>query len=115
VTKLLDAREGTILSHYAWRWGVELTIKERKSGLHLGRMQVTNDAERVTRSVGLPVCAYLVLLHLYSGKDGVKDASSQDGSLFRLKQRFTEDVMQDQVQRVEQQWRRKWKQIKEAA
>jgi hypothetical protein len=115
VTNLLEASEGTILSHYAWRWGVELTIKELKSGLHLGRMQVTHDAERVTRSVVLPVCAYLVLLHLYSGKDGVKDAPSQDGSLFRLKQRFTEDVMQDQVQRVEQKWRRKWKHIKEAA
>ena len=115
MTNLLDASEGTILSHYAWRWGVELTIKELKSGLHLGRMQVTNDAERVTRSVVLPVCAYLVFLHLYSGKDGVKDAPSQEGSLFRLKQRFTEDVMQEQVQRVEQKWRRKWKQIKEAA
>ena len=52
---------------------------------------------------------------LYSGKGGVKGASSQEGSLFRLKQRFTEDMMQDQVQRVEQKWRRKWKQIKEAA
>ena len=51
---------------------IDLTIKELKSGLHLGRMQVTNDAERVTRSVVLPVCAYLVLLHLYSGKDGVQ-------------------------------------------
>jgi hypothetical protein len=115
VTNLLDASAGTILSHYAWRWGVELTIKELKSGLHVGRMQVTNDVDRVSRSVVLPVCAYLVLLHLYSGKDGVKDASNQEGSLFRLKQRFTEDVMQDQVQRVEQKWRRKWKKIKEAA
>jgi hypothetical protein len=96
-------------------YNIELTIKELKSGLHLGRMQVTNDAERVTRSVVLTVCAYLVLLHLYRGKDGVQDAPSQDGSLFRLKQRFTEDVMQEQVQRVEQKWRRKWKQIKEAA
>jgi hypothetical protein len=52
---------------------------------------------------------------LYSGKDGVRDASSQEGSLFRLKQRFTEDVMQEQVQRVEQKGRRKWKHIKEAA
>jgi hypothetical protein len=52
-----------------------------RSGLHLGRMQVANDAERVTRSVVLPVCAYLVLLHLYSGQDGVKDAPSQDPSL----------------------------------
>jgi hypothetical protein len=78
-------------------------------------MQVTNAAERVTRSVVLPVCAYLVLLHLYSSKDRVQDAPSQDGSLCRLKQRFTEDVMPAQVQRVEQKWRRKWKQIKEAA
>jgi hypothetical protein len=115
VTNLLDASEGTILSHYAWRWGVELTIKALKSGLHLGRMQVTNDVDRVTRSVVLPACAYLVLLHLYSGKDGSKDAPSQDGSLFRLKQRFTEDVMHDQGQRVEQQWRRKWNKLKEAA
>jgi hypothetical protein len=71
--------------------------------------------DRVTRSVVLPVCASLVLLHVYSGKDGVKDTPSQDGSLFRLKQRFPEDVMQDQVQRVEQKWRRKWKKNKEAA
>ena len=94
---------------------MELTIKERNSGLHLGRMQVTNDAERGTRSVVLPVCAYLVVRHLYSGKDGGPAAPSQDGSLFRLKQRFTEDVRQEQVQRVEQKWRRKWKHIKEAA
>lgn len=94
---------------------MELTIKELKSGLHLGRMQVTNDGDRVTRSVVVPVCAYLVFLHLYSGKDGVKDAPSREGSLFRLKQRFTEDVMQDQVQRVEQKWRHKWNKIKEAA
>jgi hypothetical protein len=115
VTNLLDASEGAILSHYAWRWGVELTIKELKSGLHLGRMQVTSDVDRVTRSVVLPGCAYLLLLHLYRGQDGVKGASSQEGSLFRLKQRFTEDVMQDQVKRVEQKWQRKLKKIKEAA
>ena len=115
VTNLLAAPVGDILSIYARRWGVELTIKELKSGLHLGRMQVTSDAERVTRSVVLPVCAYLLLVHLYSGKEGVKDASSQNGSLFRLKQRFTEDMMRDHVKRVEQKWRRKWHKTKEAA
>jgi hypothetical protein len=78
-------------------------------------MQVTSDAERVTRSVVLPVCAYLLLVHLYSGKEGVKDASSQDGSLFRLKQRFTEAMMRDHVKRVEQKWRRKWHKTKEVA
>jgi hypothetical protein len=78
-------------------------------------MQATNDAERVTRSVVLPVCAYLLLSHLYNGKEGVKAAPRQEGSLFRLKQRFTEDMMQDQVQRLEQKWRRKWNKIKQAA
>ena len=115
VTNLLAAPVGDILSIYARRWGVELTIKELKSGLHLGRMQVTSDAERVTRSVVLPVCAYLLLVHLYSGKEGVKDASSQNGNLFRLKQRFTEDMMRDHVKRVEQKWRRKWHKTKEVA
>ena len=77
-------------------------------------MQVTHDAEWGTRSVVWPVWAYLVLLHLYSGKDGVQAAPSQDGSLLRLKQRVTEDVMQERVQRVAQKWQRKWQHSKEA-
>jgi hypothetical protein len=64
VTNLTEVRAGAILSEYAWRWGVELVIKEWKSGLHLGQMQVTNDANRVARSVALPVCAYLLLVYL---------------------------------------------------
>ena len=60
VTNLLDASEGAILSHYAWRWGVELTIKALQRGLHWGRMQVTSDVDRVTRSVVLPGCASLL-------------------------------------------------------
>jgi hypothetical protein len=66
--------------------------------------------EEVTLT-GLPVCAYLLLIHLY----GREQAGSQGWSLFQLKQRFTEALMQDQVDRVEQKWRRKWSQIKEAA
>jgi hypothetical protein len=34
---------------------MEITIKELKSGLHLGQMQVTKEAERVGRSVALPI------------------------------------------------------------
>ena len=80
-------------------------------GPHLGRMQVSQDAERVERSMGLPVCAYLLLIHLY----GRGQAPSQGWSLFQLKQRFTETLMQDQVNRVEQKWQRKRNEIKEAA
>jgi hypothetical protein len=99
------------VSAYTWRWGVEITIRELKSGLHLGQMQVTRDADRVARSIALPVCAYLLLVRLY-GRD---DASSKPWSLFQLKQRFTADVMQDQVRRTEQKWQRKFKQFKEVA
>jgi hypothetical protein len=111
VTNLLDASASAILRHYAVRWGVELTIKELKGGLHLGRMQVTEDADRVERSIVLPVCAYLLLVHLYRQEE----APPKAWSLFQLKQRFTEVFMQDQMRRVEQKWGRKWGKIKEAA
>jgi hypothetical protein len=93
------------------RWQVELVIKEMKSGLHVGRMPVRQDAKRVERSVGLPVCAYLSLVHL-AGRD---QAPNQGWSLCQLKQRFTETLMQDQVNRVERKWKRKYNKIKEAA
>ena len=111
VTNLLGVSAGEILNHYAMRWAVELTIKELKSGLHLGRMQVSQDAERLERSVVLPVCADLLLLHLY----GRAQASSPGWSLFQLKQQFTETLVEDQVNQVEKKWQRKWRQFKEAA
>jgi hypothetical protein len=100
-----------ILSHYAVRWGVELAIKKLKGGLHLGRMQVSQDADRVERSIVLPMCAYLSLVHVYGNEEGAR----KDWSLFQLKQQFTEALMQDQMNRVEQRWLRKWRIIKQAA
>ncbi len=111
VTNLLGVSAGEILTQYAIRWSVELTIKELKGGLHLGRMQVSQDAERVERSVVLPVCAYLLLVHLY-GRD---QDTSKGWSLFQLKQRFTETLIQGQAHRVEQKWLRRFNKIKEAA
>ena len=57
VPNLSDASAGAICSIYARRWGIELTIQELKSGLHLGQRQVTQDKARVTRSVALSVLA----------------------------------------------------------
>jgi len=111
VTNLTGATAGTILSIYARRWGVELTIKELKSGLHLGRMQVTNDKERVARSVALSILAYLLLVRLY----GADEAVMKDWSLFKLKERFIGEVAQDAVQRTERKWQRKLKQFKDVA
>ena len=111
VTNLLGVRASAVISQYSIRWSVELVIKELKGGLHLGRMQVSQDAERVERSVVLPVCAYLLLVHL-QGRD---QTASQGWSLLQLKQRFTEGLMQDQVNRVEQKWQQKYNEIKAAA
>lgn len=111
VTNLEDVKASTVLSLYAWRWGVEVTIKELKSGLHLGQMQVTRDADRVARSVALSVCAYLLLVRLY-GRD---EASGQPWSLFRLKQRFHADLMREEIDRTERKWKRKIKQYEAAA
>jgi hypothetical protein len=111
VTNRLDVSASTVISQYAVRWQVEVAIKEMKGGLHLGRMQVSQDAKRVERSVVLPVCAYLILIHLC----GCDQGTNQGWSLFQLKQRFTEMLMQDQVNRVERKWKRKYNEIKEAA
>jgi Transposase DDE domain len=111
VTNLKDVKASTVLSLYAWRWGVEVTIKELKGGLHLGRMQVTRDAGRVARSVALSVCAYLLLVRLY-GRD---EESGQPWSLFRLKQRFQVDLMRQEMDRTERKWKRKLKQYEDAA
>ena len=79
------------------RWPIEVTIKELKSGLHLGQMQVTRDADRVARSVALSVCAYLLLVHLYRRDE----EASQPWSLCRLKQRFQADLTREERRLIE--------------
>ena len=111
VTNLTEASAGAILSIYAWRWGMEVTIKELKSGLHLGQMQVTKDKERVTRSVALSVLASLLLVRLY----GRAELSTQAWSLFKLKERFMGEVAQDAMWRTERKWQSKLKQFKNVA
>ena len=64
VTNLTEANAGAMLSISAWRWGVEVTIKARKSDLPLGQRQVTAESERVERSVILAMLAYLLLVRL---------------------------------------------------
>lgn len=111
VTNLVGASAAEILSSYARRWGIELTIKELKGGLHFGQMQVTKDKARVARSVALSVLAYLLLLRLY----GQEESGKQGLSVFRLKQRFMAEVYQEQGHRSEQRWRKKLDQYRLAS
>jgi hypothetical protein len=112
VTNLTEATTtGTLLSHYHRRWGVEVAVKELKSGLHLGQIQVTKESERVVRGLLLPVLAYLLLLRLY----GREFSTEQGASLWQLKRRFTEEVYQEHYDRSEHRWRKKLDQYRAAA
>ncbi len=74
-------------------------------------MQLTKEPQRVERSVMLPVMAYLLLLRLYA-----KDYSLKDGfSIFKLKQRFIDDLLQEHLFRSDQRWLRKLDKYKAAA
>ena len=56
-------------------------------------MPVTNDKDRVTRSVSLSVLASLLLVCLY----GREEASTKTWSLFKLKERFIGEVAHEAV------------------
>jgi hypothetical protein len=111
VTNLEAASATTMLSIYARRWGVEVTFKELKSALHLGRMQVTRTPERVIHALLLPVLAYLLLLRLY----GRELEPEQGATIYALKQRFSEEVLHEHLERTERKWRRKLEQARAAA
>jgi hypothetical protein len=70
----------------------------------LGQIQVTKDAERVTRAVTLPVLAYLPLVRLYGHDEALP---------FKLQERFAEKVAQAAVTRPERRWQRKLKRLKQ--
>jgi hypothetical protein len=78
-------------------------MKALKSGLPLGQMHVTKEAERVTRSVALSGVAYLLLVRL-SGCDA---ALSPEWSLFKLTEHLAEEVAPDAVTRPALKWQRK--------
>jgi hypothetical protein len=111
VTNLKEAKTGDILSYQARRWGIELTFKELKSGLHWGQMQVTKRPERVRHALLLPVLAYLLLLRVYG-----RELSPTEGFTFwQLKRRFLEDLYQEQQNRSDRRWQQKLDQYRAAA
>jgi hypothetical protein len=111
VTNLDSLGAGQICSVYARRWGVETTIKELKSGLHFGRMQVTKEPERVKRSLALSVLAYITVVWIY----GRTPTTVRNFSLFHLKERFTQDVFREHNERTNSRWRRRLEKAKRAA
>jgi hypothetical protein len=111
VTNVTEATAGPLLRMEARRWGVALSLKELQSGLPLGDLPVTKDPARGARSVTLSVLASLRLVRLYGYDEGL----SQAWSLFKLKERFAEEIAHEAVIRPELQWQRKLKRFKHGA
>src|SRR3954447_6933610 len=59
----------------------------------------------------LPVLAYLLLLRLY----GREWEPEQGATVYALKQRFSEEVLHEHLERTERKWQRKLEQARAAA
>ena len=92
VTNLVELTARQVLSVYQRRWSVEVLFKELKSGLGLGEHQVTKDIDRIDKSIGIAMIAYLVLIRARK-----RDISpGRPWSIFQLKSNFTNDLAFDQ-------------------
>jgi len=92
VTNLPKATGRQVISIYQRRWSVEVIFKELKSGLGLGEHQVTGDRNRVEKSVGIAVMAYLFLL--ITRKNDIRPG--KPWSIFQLQNNLRMEVMTHQ-------------------
>jgi hypothetical protein len=94
VTNLVELTARQVVSVYQKRWPVEILFKELKSGLGLGEHQVTKEIDRVEKSIGVAIIAYLVLIR--ARRKDIR--SGQPWSIFQLKNNFTNDLICNQFQ-----------------
>jgi hypothetical protein len=94
VTNLVELTARQVLSVYQRRWPIEILFKELKSGLGLGEHQVTKKVDRIEKSIGIAIIAYLLLLR--ARKADIH--SGRPWSIFQLKNNFTNDVICNQFQ-----------------
>jgi len=66
LTNLTELRPRQVICIDQRRWSVELLIWERKSGLGLGQHQVSRNEDRIEKSFGMAIPAYLFLLRASS-------------------------------------------------
>ena len=84
VTNLPNVTVTQILSIYQRRFMIEVLFRELKSGMGLGKMQVTKDENRIEKSIGFSILAYLLILKMQ-----YKDISdNQCWSIFSLRENF---------------------------
>lgn len=92
VTNLPNVTVNQILSIYQRRFMIEVLFRELKSGMGLGKQQVTKNESRIEKSIGLSILAYLLILKIQH-----KDISeNQSWSIFSLREKFRQRVMKNQ-------------------
>lgn len=100
-----------IVMIYERRWHVELLIGELKGVTGLGQHQVTKSVDRVERSLGISVMAYLMLVTLRA-----KDIpETGPWSAFQLKENFAWQIGQEQLERSARTLARNWLRQRKAA
>ena len=93
VTNLPNPSEKTVLEIYQKRFLIEVLFRELKSGMGLGKQQVTKNEKRIENSIGCSILAYLLILKL-QGKDIPENKS---WSIFSLRENFRHRVYQSQA------------------
>ncbi len=92
VTNLPKVTVKTILNIYQRRFMIEVLFRELKSGMGLGKQQVTKNEERITKSIGCSILAYLFLLKMQCHDI----LPNQPWSIFGLRENFRYRVMHNQ-------------------
>src|SRR3990167_8281930 len=105
VTNLPNATAKQILNVYQRIFMIEVLFRELKSGMGLGKQQVTKNEERIEKSIGCSILAYLLILKMQH-QDILPD---QPWSIFSLREKFRYKVIKNQFNHeyklMEDKWR----------
>jgi hypothetical protein len=93
VTNLPNPSIKTVLNIYQKRFLIEVLFRELKSGMGLGKQQVTKNEKRIENSIGCSILAYLLLLKLQH-KDIIQD---EPWSIFKLRENLRFRVFRSQA------------------
>ena len=93
VTNLPHPSIKTVLNIYQKRFLIEVLFRELKSGMGLGKQQLTKDEKRIENSIGCSILAYLLILKLQH-QDILENKS---WSIFSLRENFRHRVYQFQA------------------
>ena len=75
------------------RFMIEVLFRELKSGMGLGKHQVTNNEERIKKSMAVPILSYLLILKLHY--KSIKP--NQSWSIFKLQEEFRYKAISSQA------------------